>query len=94
VADPSRADDYPEGLAHQLIDGLTVMKLRVDSLQLHLREGSATPAATEETLALLEQEITSTAELAQNLRATLARSEGARDDSEACSGETDSGGRG
>jgi hypothetical protein len=93
VADPSRADDDPAGLAHRLIDGLTVMKLRVDSLQLHLRAGSATPAAMEETVVLLEQEITSTGEVAHLLRATLARSEKGRDDAEACSGETDPGGR-
>ena len=82
MADPSHGNDDPTARAHGLIDSLTVMKLQVDSLQLHLRAGSATPAAMEETLALLEQEITSAAELAQHLRATVARSEEGRDDPE------------
>jgi hypothetical protein len=92
VADPSRANDDPAGLAHRLIDCLTVMKLRVNSLQGHLGEGRATRAAMAESLALLEQEITSAAELAQVLRAPAAPSQERRDDSGAWAGETDPGG--
>ena len=92
MADSSYADHDPAGLSHRLIDCLTVMKLRVNSLQLRLREGTATRAALAETLALLEQEITSAGELAQVLRAQAAPLQERGDDSGAWAGATDPGG--
>jgi hypothetical protein len=68
VADPSHANPDPATLAHRVIDQLTATKLRVASLRLHLRQERIALEAIEESLAHIEQEIDTTAALAQDLR--------------------------
>ena len=91
MADPLPAYDDPAALAHRLIDLLTATTLRIGLLRRQQQEHFGTPMVIEEKLALIEQELMSTAELAQLLRATLTQAEEAHDDSGAWSGEAYSG---
>lgn len=54
--------------AHHFLERLTVMKLHIGALRLHLRRGTLDPDEAEERLAQLEGEIDAAASLAHDLR--------------------------
>jgi hypothetical protein len=60
----------PPTFAHRVLECLTSMKLRVGSLRLRVRLGAISPEEIETRLAGIEQDIDTTAALAQDVQAS------------------------
>jgi hypothetical protein len=60
----------PPTFAHRVLECLTSMKLRVGSLRLRVRLGAISPEEIETRLAGIEQDIDTTAVLAQDVQAS------------------------
>jgi hypothetical protein len=73
VGDQSEALTGPPTFAHRVLECLTSMKLRVGSLRLRLRLGTISSEEIETRLAAIEQDIDTTAALAQDVQASGGR---------------------
>jgi hypothetical protein len=68
VADQPISSNGAAAFAHRVLDRLTAMKLHVGSLRLRLRLGIIAPAEVEKHLDRIDQEIDTTAALAQDMQ--------------------------
>lgn len=61
-------DDTAPDLAHQLVDRMTVMKLRIGTIRLQLQKGSLAIEDIDDVLAQVEEDIDAAGLLAQTIR--------------------------
>ena len=61
-------DNSPPDLAHQLVDRMTVMKLRIGTVRLQLQKGSLAIEDVDAVLAQVEEDIDAAGILAQTIR--------------------------
>ena len=63
-------DNSLPDLAHQLVDRMTVMKLRIGTIRLQLQKGSLAIEDVDDVLAQVEEDIDAAGILAQTIRET------------------------